>query len=46
MKNTYPNILEFLQNSLESETLVPNKARLKPSVPSFARSLLKKELQR
>jgi len=33
-------ILNFLQNSLESATLVPNKTRLKPSVPSFARSLL------
>jgi len=32
--------LNFLQNSLESETLVPNKARLKPSVPSFTRCLL------
>ncbi|NEW61036.1 tRNA (guanosine(46)-N7)-methyltransferase TrmB [Sulfurovum sp. bin170] len=31
--------LEILQNSLESETLVPNITRLKPSVPSFARDL-------
>ncbi len=27
--------LEILQNSLESETLVPNSTRLKPSVPSL-----------
>jgi len=33
-------ILNFLQNSLESATLVPNNTRLKPSSPSFARSLL------
>ena len=32
--------VSFLQNSLESETLVPNKARLKPSVPSFAKYLV------
>ena len=32
--------LDFLQNSLGSATLVPNKTRLKPSAPSFARSLL------
>jgi len=31
---------EFLQNYLESETLVPNKTRLKPSVPNFARYLI------
>ena len=30
-----------MQNSLESATLVPNKTRLKPSSPSFARSLVK-----
>ena len=29
----------ILQNSLESETLVPNKTRLKPSVPSLERNL-------
>ncbi|NEW60851.1 sulfate adenylyltransferase subunit CysN [Sulfurovum sp. bin170] len=34
--------LDFLQNSLETETLVPNKTRLKPSVPSFARNSLLK----
>jgi len=32
--------LDFLQNSLESATLVPNNTRLKPSSPSFTRSLL------
>jgi len=30
--------IDLLRNSLESETLVPNKTRLKPSVPSFERS--------
>ena len=30
--------------SLESETSVPNKTRLKPSVPSFAKSLIKNKL--
>jgi len=34
------SILDFLQNSLESATLVPNNTRLKPSSPSFARTLL------
>ena len=29
-----------LSNRLESETLVPNKMRLKPSVPSFTKSLV------
>ncbi|NEW61177.1 hypothetical protein GSY74_07770 [Sulfurovum sp. bin170] len=33
-------LVDFLQNSLESETLVPNRTRLKPSVPSFARFLV------
>jgi len=33
-------LLDFLQKYLESETLVPNNTRLKPSFPSFARSLL------
>jgi len=36
--------LDFLQNSLESATLVPNNTRPKPSSPSFARSLLVKRL--
>ena len=31
-----------MQNFKESETLVPNKARLKPSVPNFARCQVKK----
>ena len=32
--------MRYIQKSLESETLVPNKTRLKPSVPSFARGLI------
>jgi len=32
-------IIDILQNSLESVTLVPNKARLKPSFPSFTKIL-------
>jgi len=32
--------LNILQNSLESEALAPNKTRLKPSFPSFTRTLL------
>ena len=41
MKKISLNIcLNFLQNSLESETLVPNIARLKPSIPSFTRNIL------
>jgi len=38
--NRMRTLLDFLQNSLESETLVPNRTRLKPSVPSFTRNLL------
>jgi len=34
--------IDILQNFLESETLVPNRARLKPSVPNFARCLINK----
>ena len=37
--------IDILQNALESETLVPNMTRLKPSVPSFARTLIKLNLQ-
>ena len=32
--------LDFSQNTLESETLVPNKTRLKPSFPVFTENLL------
>ena len=32
--------IDILQNSLESEALAPNKTRLKPSFPSFARILI------
>ena len=37
-KNLLTIQLDSFQNSLESETLVPNKARLKPSSPSFAKT--------
>ena len=40
LKTVKIGILNFLQNSLESETLVPNMMRLKPSIPSFAKTLL------
>jgi len=40
LKSSDKKILNSMQNSLESETLVPNNTRLKPSVPSSARSLL------
>ena len=33
---------EILENSLESEASAPNKANLKPSFPSFARTLIEK----
>ena len=33
-------IIEFLQNALESVTLVPNKTRLKPSFPNFKRNII------
>ena len=33
-------LINILQNALESETLVPNKTRLKPSVPHFVRTLI------
>ena len=33
-------LLNLLKNYLESETLVPNNTRLKPSVPNFAKYLL------
>jgi len=36
------SLIEILPNSLESEALAPNKTRLKPSFPSFARTLIKK----
>ncbi|NEW60756.1 glycosyltransferase [Sulfurovum sp. bin170] len=41
----YKNIFtkDISQNLLESETLVPNITRLKPSVPSFTRSLKREE---
>ena len=32
--------IDILQNSLESATLVPNKAGLKPSFPSFAKTII------
>ena len=38
----YAYKIDFLQNSLESATLVPNKTRLKPSFPRFSKSLIKK----
>ncbi len=42
-REEHNSALNFLQNFLESETLVPNKTRLKPSVPSFGRYLLTKD---
>jgi len=40
----YPSdMADFLQNSLESATLVPNNTRLKPSSPNFARNLVLEE---
>ncbi|NEW59813.1 DUF4105 domain-containing protein, partial [Sulfurovum sp. bin170] len=36
----YLSLVDIVQDSLESETLVPNKTRLKPSVPSFSKYLV------
>jgi len=39
-KKLLKSTVDLLQNSSESETLVPKKARLKPSFPSFIRALV------